>query len=313
MNTKTDLDRRAAAWLADGPVVLSDRVLDAALGEIHLTGQRRGRTIPWRFRPMITSMRLGAVVAILAIAVAGLVALSSGGTAGPSATPSGGTSQTPAPTGHEPDPTVDGALLPPDTTDWVSYTSAQYGIGIAYPPGWAVEPATRAWTFAADAALDPRSPAMDSFMNEEGTVRVSLWAIADESLPGGPKEVIESVAGIEAWAERFCEVTGNVGCDGVPERALPMCLEYRDCHPAAMVRYESDVQAYFTGGGEADPVFVVVVWRQDLHPTTARYGASRLLLQALLSTINGGGNAAVWPSGYLPGRLPPVLVTQAPS
>jgi hypothetical protein len=311
MNPKTGLDRRAAAWLADGPTELSDRVLEAALREVHLTRQARRGLTSGRFGSMITTVRLAAAVTILAIAMAGLLAISSGGTNGPSASPSAEASQTSAST-QAPSPSVDTALLPPDTAEWVTYTSTQYGIAIAHPPGWTIEPATRAWTFAADAALDPRSSAMDAFMSEDGTLRVSLWAIAGETLPGGPGEVIESVADIETWAERFCEVTGNSQCDGVPERALPMCLEYRDCHPAAMVRYESDVQAYFTGGGEGDPLVVVVVWRQDLHPTTARYGATRLLLQALLSTINGGGDAGVWPLGYLPG-LPPVLVTQAPS
>lgn len=310
MNPKSGLDRRAAAWLAEGPTELSDRVLEAALREVHLTRQAWGGLTSRRFRSMISTVRLAAAVTILVIAMAGLLAISSGGMSGPSVSPSAEASRTSAST-QAPSPSLDITLLPPDTAEWVTYTSTQYGIAIAHPPGWTIEPATRAWTFAADATLDPRSPAMDSFLSEEGTLRVSLWAIAGETLPGGQGEAIESVADIETWAKRFCELTGNVQCDGVPERALPMCLEYRDCHPAAMVRYESDVQAYFTLGGETDPLVVVVVWRQDLHPTTARFGASRLLLQALLSTINGGGNRGVWPLGYLPG-LPPVLATQAP-
>jgi hypothetical protein len=45
MNGHRDLDRIVGAWLTEGPAELADRVLDAALDEIHLTHQRphRGR------------------------------------------------------------------------------------------------------------------------------------------------------------------------------------------------------------------------------------------------------------------------------
>ena len=74
MNTISDFDRRAAAWLADGPTELNDRVLDAALREVHLTHQRRRWAAPRRIALM--SLPLRAAAAIAALAVAGIVGLS---------------------------------------------------------------------------------------------------------------------------------------------------------------------------------------------------------------------------------------------
>ena len=48
--TENDFDRTARAWLEDGPTVMSDRALHAALDEIHVTRQRRARWPAWRFR-----------------------------------------------------------------------------------------------------------------------------------------------------------------------------------------------------------------------------------------------------------------------
>jgi hypothetical protein len=48
MSTNRNFDRIAEAWLAEGPSELADRVLDAALDEVHLTSQRRRMAVPWR-------------------------------------------------------------------------------------------------------------------------------------------------------------------------------------------------------------------------------------------------------------------------
>ena len=202
-----------------------------------------------------------------------------------------------------------GRVAPPisarDTTGWISYTSAQYQTTISRPPDWTESPATRPWSLELDADLDPLSPAMDSFEDHTGNVRVSMWEISPESAASiGPTD------DITAWAEAFCRATGNGPCDGAARRAYPMCQEYRDCHPATMVVFESDVQAFF--GLDGGPVVVVVVWRPDNHSTTIDYGSSKQLLQLFLSTVNGGGNGGIWPLGYVPGASP-VLVTQPPS
>jgi hypothetical protein len=88
MNTNRDQDRTIFAWLSEGPAELADRVLDAALDEVHLTRQRPRLARPWRTERM-TNLRTwaAAVAAIAVIAVgAALVALrptGSSGVAGP--------------------------------------------------------------------------------------------------------------------------------------------------------------------------------------------------------------------------------------
>lgn len=74
MNRNADFDRRASAWLADGPTELADRVLDAALREVHLTHQRRGWSAPWRASSMSFPLRAAAAIAIVAIVGVGAFA-----------------------------------------------------------------------------------------------------------------------------------------------------------------------------------------------------------------------------------------------
>lgn len=249
---------------------------------------------------MPTYLRAAAAIAVVAVLATGMLALSGLPNSG-NRTPPPSNVATPPPTAS-PSPTErpDSSGAPLDTSAWIPYSSSQYGLSISYPPGWTATPATRGWTFEGDSALDPLSPAMDSFASPRGTVRVSIWRLGDESIPGGVDEAIPPADSVVEWAVEFCRLTANTGCDEIPARAVPMCLEYRDCHPATLVAFENDVQAYFSGGASEDDVYVAVVWRPELHPTTAEFGSSRLLLEAFLSTIGGGGNAGVWPEGYLP-------------
>lgn len=73
MTTNRDFDRLTSNWLAAGPTELNDRVLDAALAEVHLTHQRRRMTVPWRTSTLSTPLRLAAAIAI--VAIVGLAAL----------------------------------------------------------------------------------------------------------------------------------------------------------------------------------------------------------------------------------------------
>jgi hypothetical protein len=70
--TDIDFDRTARLWLQDGPDQLADRVLAAALDEIHVTRQRRAWGPARRFPSMGNPMRLAALAAVLVVAVAGL-------------------------------------------------------------------------------------------------------------------------------------------------------------------------------------------------------------------------------------------------
>ena len=124
------------------------------------------------------------------------------------------------------------------------------------------------------------SPATDTFSTPvDGGVRVSAW-----TLKTNPETAIESWEALGAWVQGYCEKTSNTPCTGIAERAVPMCLERRDCHPAVIVPFQDDVQAFFIGGGR--DMTVVAVWRPESDRSVARFGGSRQLLEAFLSTTN---------------------------
>jgi len=86
-------------------------------------------------------------------------------------------------------------------------------------------------------------------------------------------------------------IGGDEPCSGIHDRSVELCLEARDCHPGLLVRFHTDVQAFFTGGiYDADAMTIVSVWRGDSDRTVARYGGSQRLLEAFLSTMQ------VWPA-----------------
>ena len=98
MNTDRDFERITSAWLADGPTELADRVLDAALGEVHLTHQQRALGVPWRTTSMSNPFRLA--VAVIAVVVVGLFALNLpriSGIGGQSSAPPASPSSAPTP------------------------------------------------------------------------------------------------------------------------------------------------------------------------------------------------------------------------
>jgi hypothetical protein len=144
--TDRKFDQIADAFLATGPLVVPDRVLDTAFEEVHRTRQRRVlvRT-PWRFPTMNTYAKVAvAAVAVIAVGVLGLRLLgpNQGGVGGvpspapsatvePTATPVPTATSTPAPT------------TPPLTGQ---FTSASHGYSIALPESWSTKAATAPWT-----------------------------------------------------------------------------------------------------------------------------------------------------------------------
>ena len=92
----TDFDRLAAAWLADGPTELADRVLDDALREVHRTHQRRRLVVPWR--TFTVNRYLAAAAAVVVLLVAGFAFVGRGpATTGSSPNPSPSSIPTSAP------------------------------------------------------------------------------------------------------------------------------------------------------------------------------------------------------------------------
>ena len=94
MTHDRDLERVLDSWLADGPLVVADRVIDDLADRIGHQRQRPAwRLRPRRFNPMTSTLKLAASAAVLVVAVAGiaLLAFPRGGGPGavaPSASPS---------------------------------------------------------------------------------------------------------------------------------------------------------------------------------------------------------------------------------
>ncbi len=299
MKSDRDFERAAAEWLDAGSDWTAPHVIDAVLLAVRTTPQERGFRIPWRTTSMRNLLYAAGAVGILAVAgVAAFYTLGPGSNVGsgpppsPAAQPSQAQSPTPGPTTQptlEPSPTVPTAS-PIDTTSWTAYTSERYGFTIGHPADWTVVPAARDWTMATDAA-DWLSTAQEAFRGPN--VRVSAWSVAVDR-----STTPETSAAVAAWVEEYCEELGNTPCTGIQERATPLCVELRDCHPGLLMQFEEDVEAFFTGGididgGEyGDTMVVVAVWWDESAPAVAPYGGAQKLLEAFLSTMNVWTEAA---------------------
>ena len=182
MSTTTDFDRVARAWLDEGPTQLSDRALEAALADIHLTQQRRALRVPWRFPSMPALSRATGIAAVALVAVVGAVALaylnSSSAGGQPTAPPSTGTAA----------PSAAPATTPPLV---VEFSSPAFGYDARYPAGWTAAYGTTRGS-AADIAIaeSETSPAKywDHFKPVRDTNAGPRLVATSAVLPGGMTE-----------------------------------------------------------------------------------------------------------------------------
>lgn len=131
MNQQRDLDRVLDRWMDDGPTVVADRVIAAAMTDVHTTRQIGARWAPLKelFMTMKPATTVVAVIAIAALGIAVFQFVLGGGTRNigddplPTATP-------------RPFEDAPGALEPG------RYASSIDSVQIAYtvPAGWANEP-----------------------------------------------------------------------------------------------------------------------------------------------------------------------------
>jgi hypothetical protein len=153
MTNERDFERIAKAYMADGPTLLADRVLDDALVAVHLTRQRRVLIpVPWRFPIMNTNAKLAAaVVAVIAVGAIGLAWLGAGASSGPGgqASPSPSTAASASAV-----PSSRASAATPAISE--RFTSAINGISISYPAGWVDRPATESWTTSEVPIFDDR-------------------------------------------------------------------------------------------------------------------------------------------------------------
>ena len=169
-----EFSRLATAWLAEGPVELNDHVLDAALANVHVTGQRRPFT-PWS-RPT-TVPRSQAAMGLVALS-ATLVALVVGGAYLFSRPPRVGPASSPTPS------------TPPSATPFpanvfriVPFTSPQYGYTVEIPSDWSLTTATSDWHPTSDLA-PLGTPTADVFVVGDASTARRAEIVA-EAQPGG--------------------------------------------------------------------------------------------------------------------------------
>ena len=134
--TENDFDRTARLWLEDGPTVMSDRVLQAALDEVHVTRQRRAWWPARRVLDMKSTIRLA--IGAAAVAVAALIGITflpsgSGIGGGPAATPTPAPTPTPTPIAF---PVYPQTLVVPELGTYRAGDPFPIPVTINVPAGW---------------------------------------------------------------------------------------------------------------------------------------------------------------------------------
>lgn len=245
MNKNADFDRHASAWLADGPTELSDRVLDAALREVHLTRQRRRWPALWRTPNMRFPLRLVAAVAIVAVVgYLGLtylkVPLDPGG---PSPTATSAAAVMASPT-VAPSPTLE----PLDTSSWGLFGTGRNWLGIEFPKDWTFKYATTDWT---PRTTTWESTGVDTFIAPGDNIRFSAFSVAVE--PG---------TSLEAWIQTYCEKNSKP-CTGIQDRAEAIYADGNGdegSHAGLLIPFAADTAVFFL---DVDRIYVVHSWQPD--------------------------------------------------
>jgi hypothetical protein len=230
------------------------------------------------------------LLVLLTISLAGCAA--SAGSASPAATPTVTTAPASSAPSVDPSPT---AVASPseaaevlDTDTWAKYTSDRYGFTLRHPADWVELPADHDWTI--DEATGYWSTGHERFHTPAEDVGVSVWGYDP-----GPDVRLETTEQLVAWAEDYCRLAANVPCEGIAERAVPLCFGTRDCHPAVLVPFTDDVYAIVPGFSD-DGMIIAAVWRPESDGSVQPFGGARNLLEAYLSTINADGTTGVFPS-----------------
>jgi hypothetical protein len=270
MTTPRSTEERISLWLEEeAQGSLPDRVLEASFERAR--GTRQVRASAWRpskmIRPISAFVAVGAAAILLVVGVSLLR---------PSTDPGGvgGTASTPPPsavTSPEAAPTAAPSL---DVSSWETYTSPRYGLSIAHPADWTVEPGDHDWSLDTDAEWP--NTAADKFSAPDDHIAVAAWSVPVE--PG---------TDLNAWIQTYCE-KNTKPCTGLQARAEPVYAEPRDRHLGTLIRFQDDVQAFFLNG---DRIYVVASWR-----AADEFDSRRLIEAFALSMCLGCGEDAPSPS-----------------
>jgi hypothetical protein len=139
--TENDFDRTAQLWLEDGPTVMSDRALQAALDEIHVTRQRRAWWPARRSFQMSPTFRLAiGAAAVLAVAIVAINLLPGRSSVGnqPTAVPPSVAPSTAAPAAPTPIPlpVFPDVIVAPAEGTYLAGDPFQIPITVRMPAGW---------------------------------------------------------------------------------------------------------------------------------------------------------------------------------
>ncbi|HET9083274.1 MAG TPA: hypothetical protein VFN41_02645 [Candidatus Limnocylindrales bacterium] len=148
MTSIDDYDRIAQTWILEGPDRIADRVLDAALTEIHGAAQQDAPIGLTRLGGKTPAFRLAAAVAIVALATGGLlIALGARDR-------SGGIAPSQSPT-----------LSPSASAAFEPFVSGMYHYSIERPVTWEARPGTEDWP--AQSYPLPDSAGVDRFISDD--------------------------------------------------------------------------------------------------------------------------------------------------
>jgi hypothetical protein len=114
------------------------------------------------------------------------------------------------------------------------------------------------------------------------------------------------------WAEKYCELEDLTPCEGIADRAVHLCIEKWDCHPALLVPFEEGAVAFLAGGIFPEPQ-VAAVWHGESDPVLEQYGGAQTLLEAYLLTVGVCRDDGVQPRGATCDSEPPTAAVPTPS
>ena len=246
----------------EGSTPLPEGVRDVIRAELPMTRQRP----PWwparRFPEMNSMAKLA--VAAAAVVVAALLGFNYVATTSSVGGPGLGVSPSPTPTAAPPSPEPTGSPSPSpiDTSAWTPFVSERYGLSLAHPDDWSVEPGDHDWTLETDAAWP--NTAAEKFSSADGHIAIAAWSVA-----------VDPDTTLEEWIQTYCEVN-TTPCTGIQDRAVSTAAGAGGQEPGLLVPFEGDIQAFFLSG---DRIYVVASWRPPDESDSQR------LIEGFVSTL----------------------------
>jgi hypothetical protein len=212
--TENDFDRTAQLWLEDGPTVMSDRALQAALDEIHVTRQRRAwwpARRPYLMNPTIrVAIGAVAVLAVALIAINLLPGRSGIGTTTPSPAPSAVATAAPTPV---PLPLYPQTILSTKEGTYLAGDPFQIPMTVSMPAGWQGNVGGPYATYFDKVATDP-SPGIAFTISQTFYADPCKGALLDPQ-PGPSVDdlatALRSLPGLETTAPTAVTVDGHPG------------------------------------------------------------------------------------------------------